>query len=69
MTVALLVIDVQHALCHGEHAGFESDRVIANINLVASCVREAGELVILIQHESQSGALMRGAPGWQLARG
>lgn len=48
MTVALLIIDTQHALCHGEYAGFESDRVIANINLVASRVREASGLVVLI---------------------
>lgn len=66
---ALLIIDVQHALCHGEYAGFEADRVIANINVVSQRVREAGCLVVIVQHESPSGALMRGADGWRLARG
>jgi nicotinamidase-related amidase len=66
---ALLIIDVQHALCHGEYAGFEADRVISNINLVSQRMREAGNLVVIIQHESQSGAFMRNADGWRLARG
>ena len=66
---ALLIIDVQHALCHGEYAGFEADRVIANINLVSERMREAGGFVVIIQHESPTGEFMRGADGWQLARG
>lgn len=66
---ALLIIDVQHALCHGEYAGFDADRVIANINLVSQRMRAAGNLVVIVQHESPSGAFMRGADGWQLARG
>jgi nicotinamidase-related amidase len=64
---ALLVIDVQHALCGGEYACFEADRVIERINSVARRVRESGGLVILIQHESESGPLAHGSEGWQLA--
>ena len=33
---ALLVIDVQNALCHGEGATYNALNVIDNINLVAS---------------------------------
>ena len=69
MPTALLIIDVQHALCHGEYAGFEADRVIARINLVSQRVREAGGLVVVIQHESASGALVYDSEGWRLARG
>lgn len=69
MTTALLIIDVQHVLCHGAYAGFEADRVIACINLVSQRVRDAGGLVVVIQHESPSGVLVYGSEGWQLARG
>lgn len=69
MTTALLIIDVQHALCHGEYAGFEADRVIRNINSVSHRVRESGGLVIAIQHESPSGALVYKSDGWKLANG
>jgi nicotinamidase-related amidase len=69
MSTALLIIDVQHALCHGEYAGFEADRVISRINLVSRLVREAGGLVVMIQHESPSGAFVYGTEGWQLATG
>ena len=69
MPAALLIIDVQHALCHGEYAGFEADRVIARINLVSRRVRESGGLVVVIQHESPSGPLVHGSEGWKLAAG
>jgi len=69
MAIALLIIDVQHALCHGELAAFEADRVISRINSVARRVRESGGLVVVIQHESPAGALAYGSPGWQLASG
>lgn len=69
MTTALLIIDVQHALCHGEYAGFEADRVIANINLVSQRVRETGGLVVVIQHESPDGAFEYRSEGWALANG
>jgi nicotinamidase-related amidase len=66
---ALLIIDVQHALCHGEYAGFEADRVIANINAVSQTARLRGDAVVVIQHESAEGTLVHGSAGWALARG
>ena len=69
MTAALLIVDVQHALCHGEYAGYESDRVISRINSVSERVRQSGGLVVVIQHESSSGPLVHGSAGWQLAKG
>jgi nicotinamidase-related amidase len=69
MPTALLVIDVQNALCHGEYAAFESERVISNINAVAQRVRQAGGHVVLIQHEAPEGPLVVESDGWQLARG
>ena len=36
MTTALLIIDVQQALCSGEYEAFEAQRVIERINLVSS---------------------------------
>jgi nicotinamidase-related amidase len=35
MQTALLVIDVQQALCSGEYKAFDSERVIGRINAVA----------------------------------
>lgn len=69
MPCALLIIDVQHALCHGQYAGFEADRVIARINEVSTRVRGAGGTVVVIQHESAKGPLQHDSPGWQLAHG
>ena len=64
---ALLVIDVQQALCSGEFKAFESDRVIEPINSVARKFRVAGAPVVMIQHESQGELLDFGTEGWQLA--
>ena len=69
MPTALLIIDVQHALCDGEYAAFEADRVIAKINVVSQRVRESGGLVVVIQHESPDGALTYNSKGWQLGNG
>jgi nicotinamidase-related amidase len=69
MTTALLIIDVQHALCHGEYAGFEADRVISQINLVSRSVREANGVVVVIQHEDATGPFVYGSEGWRLAKG
>jgi nicotinamidase-related amidase len=67
MPTALLIIDVQHALCHGEYAGFEAERVISRINSVSERVRQAGAPVVVVQHESNGGPLAYGSEGWQLA--
>lgn len=69
MSTALLIIDVQQALCSGECEAFESKRVIERINLVSRKAREAGATVVVIQHESQSGPLTYGTDGWRLADG
>ena len=68
MTTALLIIDVQHALCAGEYECFEIKRVIENINGLSAKAREAGIPVILIQHEEKGELLQHGSEGWQLAK-
>ena len=60
MTTALLIIDVQHALCSGEYEAFEAQRVIERINLVSRKMRAAGAAVIVIQHEAVDGPLEHG---------
>ncbi len=67
MTTAMLVIDVQRALCTGEFAAFEVDRVIDRINLVCRKARAAGVPVVFIQHETQGGEFDFGTDGWRLA--
>jgi len=68
MTTALLIIDVQQALCAGPYAAFDIDRVIPRINAIGAKARSAGASVIFIQHEDD-GPLQFGADGWQLAIG
>jgi nicotinamidase-related amidase len=65
MTTALLVIDVQTALCTGEWAAFDIDRVVERINGVARRARAANAPVILVQHEDD-GPLRHGTDGWSL---
>lgn len=69
MLTALLVIDVQQALCSGEYRAFESERVIERINAVARKMRRVGAPVIMIQHESVGEPLKFGTDGWKLAEG
>lgn len=69
MKSALLIIDVQRALCEGEYAAFETDRVIDRINTVSGKARAAGVPVIVIQHETTGGPLDHGTDGWRLAEG
>jgi nicotinamidase-related amidase/GNAT superfamily N-acetyltransferase len=69
MSAALLIIDVQRALCEGPEAGFEAARVVSNINAVARRVRASGLPVVLIQHEELDGSLRHGSPGWEMAPG
>jgi hypothetical protein len=49
MKTARLIIDVQQALCTGEFAAFEVDRVIDRINLVSQTAREAGVMFVVTQ--------------------
>lgn len=69
MTSALIVIDVQNALCSGEHAAFDSAGVIERINQLSARAREAGAPVVMVQHQTCGGPLDAGTPGWQLADG
>ena len=66
MTTALLVIDVQQALCSGEWAVFEAERIIDRINQVTQLARSAGAPVVYIQHEESEGPMVFGEVGWQL---
>jgi nicotinamidase-related amidase len=69
MKTAMLVIDVQEALCNGEYAAFEAAQVISQINTVAQLARQNKVPVIYIQHEANDGLLEYGTAGWQLAMG
>ena len=69
MKTALLVIDVQQGLCEGEGRAFDSDQLIARLNLAAERVRRAGGLVVFVQHESSVGYLEHDSREWQLADG
>jgi nicotinamidase-related amidase len=69
LNTALLIIDVQHALCSGEYAAFESERVIDRINQVSRLARTAASPVVVIQHEEADGPLKFGTDGWKLASG
>lgn len=68
-TQALLIIDMQQALCEGDGAAFDSPGVIARINTLSARARVAGVPVIWVQHEGSGGYLAHGTPGWQLATG
>jgi nicotinamidase-related amidase len=69
MKTAMLIIDVQEALCSGEYAAFEAVQVINRINAVAQLARQNSVPVIYIQHEANDGLLDYGSIGWQLAEG
>ncbi len=69
MKTAMLIIDVQEALCSGEYAAFEAAQVISRINTVAQLARQNKAPVIYIQHEANDGLLEYGTEGWQLAAG
>lgn len=64
---ALLVIDVQQAMCAGDDAAFDIDGVIDRINALGARARAAGAPVLLVQHEQDDGPLRFGTDGWQLA--
>jgi nicotinamidase-related amidase len=69
MSTALLIIDVQQALCSGKYQCFDIHRVIDTINPLSTRAREAGVRVVLIQHEEKDSPLAYSAEGWQLADG
>ncbi|GLU41131.1 cysteine hydrolase family protein [Pseudomonas sp. NBRC 100443] len=67
MSVALLVIDVQHALCGGADACFDHQGVVERINGLGRRARDLGLPVIFVQHEEPEGDFRPGSEGWQLA--
>jgi len=69
MSSALLIIDMQHALCVGSDAAFDIESILQRINAVSTRARAAGLPVILVQHEEDSGDLQFDSAGWQLAKG
>jgi len=69
MATAVLVIDVQQALCHGPWAAWEAEVLIGRINGVNARARAAGVPVVFIQHEDDHPLLRPGSTGWQLADG
>ena len=69
MPTAVLIIDVQQGLCEGPEAVFDPAGTIKRINRVSFHAREKGALVIVIQHESETGLLIHGSEAWQLALG
>lgn len=68
MTTALLIIDMQQALCAGDEAAFGIGAVLGAINGLGRAARAAGAPVVLVQHEDD-GALQVDTDGWQLAQG
>jgi nicotinamidase-related amidase len=69
MTTALLIIDMQHALCSGEEAAFGISNVIEKVNALSARARASGSPVVLVQHEEDEGPLQFGSEGWALAGG
>ncbi|CAN5882536.1 cysteine hydrolase family protein [soil metagenome] len=69
MKSALLIIDVQEALCTGEWAMFDIERVLDTVNGLSARARAAGVPVVLVQHEEDEGSMQFGSDGWQLAKG
>lgn len=54
MTTALLIIDVQRALCTGEEAAFDIDRVLEKINAVGAKARSAGDYDVILVADAHS---------------
>ncbi len=69
MKTALIIIDVQQALCYGDYAAWDIGRVLENINTVSARARAAGAPVFLVQHDEPGGPLEADSAGWQLAEG
>jgi len=65
---SLLIIDVQQALFERGKPIYQAVRLLENLNLAMERARQAGALVIFVQHENES-FLMKDTPGWQLHPG
>jgi nicotinamidase-related amidase len=64
---AIIVVDVQKALCVGEGATYRAMDIISNINKVIAKARVAEVPIIFIQHETKDGAFIKGVEDWKLA--
>lgn len=69
MKTALLIIDVQQALSHGDYAAWDMPRVLDKINAVSARARAVGAPVFLVQHDAPGSPLQAESEGWQLAQG
>jgi nicotinamidase-related amidase len=69
MNTALLIIDVQRALCTGDEQVFAIGAVIDRINSLSHRARAANVPVIFVQHEEDEGPFRSGTQGWELADG
>jgi nicotinamidase-related amidase len=67
MATALLIIDVQRALCSGEWAAFDIKRVMERINGLIARARAVSTPIVFVQHEEDEGPFQFGAGDWQLA--
>lgn len=69
MTTALLVIDMQQALCSGDEEAFDIKDMIKRVNVLIANAKIGGATVIFIQHEEEEGGLRVHSEGWQLVQG
>ncbi len=69
MSTALIVIDVQHEFFDKSPAASSAASVVDRINGLCERARENAIPVIFIQHQSSTGPLEKGSPGWRLAEG
>jgi nicotinamidase-related amidase len=66
---ALLIIDVQEALCSGPDECHDIPRLLQVVNSLSARARQsANALVVIVQHEEPDSSFERGSPGWKLAR-
>lgn len=67
MTIALLVIDMQVGLFGPDTPRYDAVGVVARINTLAGAVREAGGVVVFVQHDGPPGDTFEpGREGWRL---
>jgi len=69
MNTALLIIDVQRALCTGNEKVFGIGAIIDRINALSDSARASGTPVVFVQHEEDEGPFRSGTEGWELADG
>lgn len=69
MTTALIVIDMQQALCSGEEEAFDIKDMLKRVNVLIANAKIGGAPVIFVQHEEDEGSLRFDTEGWQLATG